>query len=89
MNICALKNPYNDFIMQNRNSIAEECYILHNRVKSKWIRSGKCIGRPITERLKEHKRHAELARDTTFYRSYLLGTIGYKGKYKWLDVHIG
>ena len=27
--------------------------------------------------------------DSFFYRSYPLGTIGYRGKYEWLDAYIG
>ena len=51
--------------------------------KGEWIRSGKVTGRPIQDRLNEHKIGAKLKcksdRDNKFYRSYPLNTLGLRG----------
>ena len=74
--------------MRNSSSVAEGSYMYYDKVKKEWIRTGKCSGRPIQERLTEHAKHAKSIRDTNFCRSYPLGEIGYRGKYQWLDTCI-
>ena len=81
MNICCLAGT-NNFTKYISDLTAEGYYLFRNRVKGEWIRSGKCTGRLIQEHLKEHMRHAKFIHDSNFYRSYLLGTFRYKGKYE-------
>ena len=88
VNTCYLAGT-NNFIKYTSDLTAEGCYLFCNRVKGEWIRSGKCAGRLIQEHLKEHMRHAKFICNSNFYRSYPLGTFGYKGKYEWLNVCIG
>ena len=82
-NTCVIESPNNNFLIHNENSTAEGCYLFHDRVKGDWIRSGKCTGRPIAERLREHATAAKLRtkkdKDSNFYNSCPLHVAGKKG----------
>ena len=79
INTCVLEHPNNNFITHDENSVAEGACMFYDRVRTEWIRSGKCTGRPIQKRIEEHTKSAESKQDSFFYRSHPLGTTGYRG----------